>query len=253
VIRIVKTGDSRIEEFNARPAFPQAAEDAAFKTLADIRKNGDKAVRKYVAKFEGYKGGELKVDVGDLKIPAKIAAAVKDAHRRVMKFSKASLREAWTMKTPGGGKAGEFYSPMDRVGVYVPGGTAPLASTSIMTVTLAKAAGVPLAANEWDRLNYEPRLPGFGGSDSLDWARFLENLMAKGYKYPFVIENEGCNSSHTGNMGATMQGFRATILNTAPVVWPLGPAGYAYDTSAMKPMAVTRSENLPVRTMADIS
>jgi histidinol dehydrogenase len=46
------------------------------------------------------------------------------------------------MKTPGGGKAGEFYSPMDRVGVYVPGGTAPLASTSIMTVTLAKAAGV---------------------------------------------------------------------------------------------------------------
>ena len=142
MIRIVKTGDGRIEEFNARPAFPQAAEDAAFKTLADIRKNGDKAVRKYVAKFEGYKGGELKVDVGDLKIPAKIAAAVKDAHRRVMKFSKASLREAWTMKTPGGGKAGEFYSPMDRVGVYVPGGTAPLASTSIMTVTLAKAAGV---------------------------------------------------------------------------------------------------------------
>ena len=142
MIRIVKTGDGRIEGFNARPAFPQAAEDAAFKTLADIRKNGDKAVRKYVAKFEGYKGGELKVDVGDLKIPAKIAAAVKDAHRRVMKFSKASLREAWTMKTPGGGKAGEFYSPMDRVGVYVPGGTAPLASTSIMTVTLAKAAGV---------------------------------------------------------------------------------------------------------------
>jgi histidinol dehydrogenase len=142
VIRIVKTGDSRIGEFNARPAFPQVAEDAAFKVLADIRRNGDKAVRKYVAKFEGYKGSDLKVDVGELKIPAKIAAAVKDAHRRVMKFSKASLREAWTMKTPGGGKAGEFYSPMDRVGVYVPGGTAPLASTSIMTVTLAKAAGV---------------------------------------------------------------------------------------------------------------
>ena len=142
MIRIVKTGDSRIGEFNARPAFPQEAEDAAYKVLADIRRNGDKAVWKYVAKFEGYKGSDLKVDVGELKIPAKIAAAVKDAHRRVMKFSKASLREAWTMKTPGGGKAGEFYSPMDRVGVYVPGGTAPLASTSIMTVTLAKAAGV---------------------------------------------------------------------------------------------------------------
>ena len=142
MIRIVKAGDSRIGEFNARPAFPQEAEDAAFRVLADIRKNGDRAVRKYVAKFEGYKGTDLKVDAGDIKIPAKIAAAVKDAHRRVMKFSKASLRKAWTMKTPGGGSAGEFFSPMDRVGVYVPGGTAPLASTSIMTVTLAKAAGV---------------------------------------------------------------------------------------------------------------
>ena len=142
MIRIVKVGDRRVAEFNARPAFPQEAEDAAFKVLAEIRKDGDKAVRKYVAKFEGYKGSDLKVDVGELKIPAKIAAAVKDAHRRVLKFSKASLREAWSMKTPGGGSAGEFFSPMDRVGVYVPGGTAPLASTSIMTVTLAKAAGV---------------------------------------------------------------------------------------------------------------
>lgn len=142
MIRIVKSGDGRIEKFNARPAFPQEAEDAAFKVLAEIRRDGDRAVRKYVAKFEGYKGKDLKVDVGEPDIPAKIRAAVKDAHRRVMKFSKASLREAWSMKTPGGGKAGEFFSPMDRVGVYVPGGTAPLASTSVMTVTLAKAAGV---------------------------------------------------------------------------------------------------------------
>ena len=142
MIRIVKTGDGRIEEFNARPAFPQEAEDAAFKVLAEIRRDGDRAVRKYVAKFEGYKGKDLKVDVGELDISAKIRTAVKDAHRRVMKFSKASLREAWSMKTPGGGRAGEFFSPMDRVGVYVPGGTAPLASTSVMTVTLAKAAGV---------------------------------------------------------------------------------------------------------------
>ena len=118
---------------------------------------------------------------------------------------------------------------------------------------LAKAAGVPLPANEWDRCNYEPRLPGFGGSDSLDWAKFLETLMAKGYKYPFVIENEGCNSSHTGNMGATMQGFRATVLNTAPVVWPLGPDGYAYDASAQKPMAMTLSSDIPVKTMADLT
>ena len=118
---------------------------------------------------------------------------------------------------------------------------------------LAKKAGVPLPGGEWDRLNYEPRLPGFGGSDSCDWTKFLENLMAKGYANPFVIENEGCNSSHTGNMGATMQGFRATILNTAPVVWPLGNDGYAFNKSAMKPMRVIVRKDLPVVTMKELS
>ena len=123
---------------------------------------------------------------------------------------------------------------------------------------LAKKAGVPtLAPDEkggnWDRLNYEPRLPGFGGSDSCDWAKFLETLMAKGFNKPFVIENEGCNSSHTGNMGATMQGFKATILNTAPVVWPLGPDGYAFDKTALKPMKPALTKNLPTVSMKDLA
>ncbi len=118
---------------------------------------------------------------------------------------------------------------------------------------LAKKAGVPLPANEWDRMSYEPRLPGFGGSDSCDWTKFLETLMAKGYANPFVIENEGFNSSHTGNMGATLQGFKATILNVAPVVWPLGAEGYAYDKSAIKPMKTTLTKDIPVVTMDKLS
>ena len=121
---------------------------------------------------------------------------------------------------------------------------------------LAAKAGLPALppdseGGNWDRMNYEPRLPGFGGSDSCDWAKFLETLMAKGYTRPFVIENEGCNSSHTGNMGATRQGFRATILNTAPVVWPLGPDGYAFDKSALKPMKLG-NVNLKQVTMKDL-
>ena len=117
--------------------------------LAAIRKDGDKAVAQYVEKFEGAKLTPKKFRVTDAELAAAEAKvspalkkAVKDAYNRVMKFSKASLKSPWTMKTPKGGSAGEFYSPMDRVGVYVPGGTAPLASTSVMTVTLAKAAGV---------------------------------------------------------------------------------------------------------------
>ena len=120
-----------------------------------------------------------------------------------------------------------------------------------VNAALAKKAGVPLPGGEWDRLSYEPRLPGFGGSDSCDWTKFLETLMEKGFANPFVIENEGCNSSHTGNMGATRQGFRATILNTAPVVWPLGAEGYAFDKSALKPMTNPGVNPKPV-TMKDL-
>lgn len=125
----------------------------------------------------------------------------------------------------------------------------------VVDPALAKKAGVPIAANEWARLNYEPRLPGFGGSDSCDWTKFLSTLMAKGFKFPFVIENEAVNSSHTGNMGATIQGFRATILNTAPQVWPLGKDGYAFDDAQMKsdPMKMTRKTDLPVMTIDKLS
>ena len=138
-----------ITAFLERSAFPEEAEKAAAEVLAAIRARGDAAVAEYVARFEGAKlaPGAFRVSSAELKrvdaaVPAALKRAVKDAHARVMKFSKASMRAAWTMKTPRGGSAGEFFSPMDRVGVYVPGGTAPLASTSVMTVTLAKAAGV---------------------------------------------------------------------------------------------------------------
>ena len=138
-----------VTAFLERSAFPAEAEKAAAEVLAAIRVRGDAAIAEYVAKFEGAKlaPGAFRVSAVELKkvdaaVPMALKRAVRDAHARVMRFSKASLRAAWTMKTPRGGLAGEFFSPMDRVGVYVPGGTAPLASTSVMTVTLAKAAGV---------------------------------------------------------------------------------------------------------------
>ena len=124
----------------------------------------------------------------------------------------------------------------------------------VVDKALAAKAGVPVAKSEWDRMNYEPRLPGFGGSDSCDWTKFLSTLMAKGYKYPFVIENEAVNSSHTGNMGATIQGFRATILNTAPQVWPLTKEGYKFDDTQMRgdPMKEP-AKDLPVVTVDQLA
>ena len=154
MIRIVdwaaaKPQSKVVTRFLQRSAFPEEAEKAAAEVLSGIRAKGDAAVAHYVEKFEGAKLTPKKFRVTDAElaaaeaqVPSALKRAVKDAHARVLCFSKASLRAPWTMKTPKGGTAGEFYSPMDRVGVYVPGGTAPLASTSVMTVTLAKAAGV---------------------------------------------------------------------------------------------------------------
>jgi len=118
---------------------------------------------------------------------------------------------------------------------------------------LAEKAGVPIPAHEWDRHHYEPMLPGFGGYDSMDWREFVTTVLDTGYTGPFNIENEGDNSSHTGNLGATLQGFHATILNLAPMLWPLVDGeGYAYDQKDNPPLKDARKDNVPVVTMADL-
>jgi len=119
---------------------------------------------------------------------------------------------------------------------------------------LAKQAGVPVPAHEWDRHHYEPMLPGFGGYDSMDWRGFLETLMQRGYNGPFVIENEAANSAHTGNLGATVQGFKAAVLCLAPIVWPLAPnVGYQFDAAQLPPLQSPPSRDIPVVTMKDLA
>ncbi|MDD3545317.1 MAG: histidinol dehydrogenase [Kiritimatiellae bacterium] len=138
-----------VEAFLRRTAFPPEAEKAAREILADIRARGDRAVLDAALRFDGaaLRAAELRVADAELaaaarKVPARVKRAVRDARSRVERFAKAGLRRPWKMRTPRGGWTGEFYSPLERVGVYVPGGTAPLVSTVVMTVTLAKVAGV---------------------------------------------------------------------------------------------------------------
>jgi histidinol dehydrogenase len=65
------------------------------------------------------------------------------AKRNVEKFYRGQIPRSWSGRNSEGARVGENYQPLDRVGIYVPGGTAPLLSTAIMTVTLARLAGVP--------------------------------------------------------------------------------------------------------------
>lgn len=119
--------------------------------------------------------------------------------------------------------------------------------------TLAQKAGVPLPEHEWDRHNYEAMLPGFGGSDSMDWRAFVDTLKEKGFKGPFEIENEAALSKATGNMGAIIQGYQATIMFLAPMLWPLTAQGYQYDRKTDQPLKHVAQKDIPEVSMAQLS
>jgi histidinol dehydrogenase len=118
------------------------------KTVQDvieaIRVEGDSALLEFIERFGGPRltTKQLRVN-GKPKVSAATKEAIATAHANVLAFARKSLRENWTMKNAQGGLVGERFDPFQRVGIYVPGGTAPLVSTAVMTVTLAAAAGVP--------------------------------------------------------------------------------------------------------------
>ena len=139
-----------IRDFLTSLPIDPRAEKVASEVLADIRINGDAAIARYVKKFDGatLKPAQFRISTDDLArarktVDADFKRQAREAAKRITAFAKAGLRKDWTMKTPCGGRLGEKFVPLDRVGVYIPGGTAPLASTSLMTACIARAAGVP--------------------------------------------------------------------------------------------------------------
>jgi hypothetical protein len=118
---------------------------------------------------------------------------------------------------------------------------------------LAQKAGVPLPEHEWDRHNYEAMLPGFGGSDSMDWRAFVDILKEKGFDGPFEIENEAALSKATGNLAATLQGYQATIMFLAPMLWPLTDEGYHYNRKSDQPLKHIAQKDIPEVKMEDLA
>jgi histidinol dehydrogenase len=138
-----------VDAFLQRAAFDPVAESAAAVLLADIRRRGDAAVLAAARRFDGARLSPATLRVSEAErvdaesqVSPDLRRAVREAHRRVAAFARAGMRRNWRMPTGRGGFLGEQFHPLDRVGVYVPGGMAPLASTAVMTATLAQAAGV---------------------------------------------------------------------------------------------------------------
>src|ERR1039457_7287212 len=118
--------------------------------LDDVHRRGDAAVLEFTERFDGAKLAADRLAVSQAELfNASLAAdeslhkAVAEAEKNIAAFARKSLRKNWQTKNSHGATVGETFYPYQRVGVYIPGGKAPLASTALMTITLAKAAGCP--------------------------------------------------------------------------------------------------------------
>ncbi|WP_188752437.1 sugar phosphate isomerase/epimerase family protein [Parapedobacter defluvii] len=117
---------------------------------------------------------------------------------------------------------------------------------------LAERAGVDVPKSDWDRHHYEAMLPGFGGSDSMDWRAFVDLLSDRGFSGPYEIENEASNSKDTGNPAAIIQGFQTATAFLAPMLWEIDPQkGYQHRDIA--PLSQPALPDVPVVTIDRLS
>ncbi|MDD3275907.1 MAG: histidinol dehydrogenase [Kiritimatiellales bacterium] len=139
----------KIEDFLLRPPVEKGADKIAADVLSEIKKKGDRAVVKFARQFDRspvtlatLRVTKVEIAAAKKEVDAAFKKAAKEAHKRIAEFAIAGLREDWCMPAPQGGWLGEKFVALDRVGAYIPGGAAPLASTALMTLTLAEVAGV---------------------------------------------------------------------------------------------------------------
>jgi histidinol dehydrogenase len=144
-----KNFPAQIRELTANASLFNAEIEARTKAiLHDVFVRGDDAILEFTEKFDGAKLAAEQLAVtpaelfnASLKADESLRAAVAEAEKNIAFFAKKSLRKGWSAKNSHGASVGEKFDPFTRVGVYIPGGTAPLVSTALMTITLAKVAG----------------------------------------------------------------------------------------------------------------
>ena len=152
-MRLVRPRDksyARVLRSLDRRAIPDPTVEKTVRAIiAAVQKDGDAALLRLTKKFGGPKLSPAQLQVPsrhlsaawrDLDAPTR--RALQAAHRNIRAFAAKSLRRGWSTRNAQGARTGERFDPFRRVGIYVPGGTAPLVSTALMTCTYAAAAGV---------------------------------------------------------------------------------------------------------------
>ena len=146
-----KDFSARLREVtSASQLFDAGIEQRTRAILQEVQARGDDAVLEFTARFDGatLTADQLAVTQAEvfnasLAADKSLRTAVAAAEKNIANFARKSLRKNWQTKNSHGAVVGEKFDPFTRVGVYIPGGTSPLVSTALMTVTLAKVAGCP--------------------------------------------------------------------------------------------------------------
>jgi len=143
-------GRRRAELAAASSLFDCAIEQRAREIIEAVGEKGDAALIEFTERFDGARltpdqlgVTQAELMTASLKADAALRQAVALADRNIATFARRSLRRNWSSRNAQGAKVGEKFDPYQRVGVYIPGGAAPLVSTALMTVTLARVAGCP--------------------------------------------------------------------------------------------------------------
>jgi len=119
---------------------------AVAEILADVRSRGDAALRDWTARIDGVTLDRFAIERDEIaaaadRLPADLVDSLRFAADRIRRFHSHQPLPSWTTNDMGG-RLGQKMAPLDRVGVYVPGGTAPLPSTLLMSAIPAQVAGV---------------------------------------------------------------------------------------------------------------
>lgn len=135
---------ARIQKIFDESLSPDAA---VARLLDDVRDRGDAAVSKWNEKIDGVARSDFSVSQDEietayLETPASVREALHAAARRIRWFHEKQKPRSWLEWTPQGGALGQVIQPLERVGIYVPGGSAPLPSSLLMSAIPAQVAGV---------------------------------------------------------------------------------------------------------------
>src|SRR5437762_10013588 len=142
-----RAAEARVKQLAARSSQFGTVEPRVRKIVDDVRRNGNRALRKYAAQWDGLKAGdairiaEQELQTAWKKVSPQLRTALKQAAANIRQFCEWQKPKEWR-RAKNGISLGVLVRPLDSVGCYVPGGRYPLVSTLLMTVIPAQVAGV---------------------------------------------------------------------------------------------------------------